>query len=145
MRSLDSSAAFQNRVDVEIAMVIDPYLYPDSDVLQNLLGIRQKDRLNTLIHGAADQALKNAVSLPLASNFDGLALLHKVLFGSIFSWAGEFRTTALASMTGVHAATRAFVSEGASSMTRNNNNSNSNENPIHRRRNGSNHHKLVTL
>ena len=77
-------------------MVIDPYLYPDSDVLQNFLGIRQKDRLNTLINGAADQALQNAVSLPLTLNADGLALLHKLLFGSIFSWAGEFRTTTLA-------------------------------------------------
>lgn len=77
-------------------MVIDPYLYPDSDVLQNLHGIRQMDRLSALIHGAADQALKNAVSLPLASNSDGLALLHKVLFGLIFSWAGEFRSSNLA-------------------------------------------------
>lgn len=75
-------------------MVIDPYLYPDSDVLQNLVGIRQKERLNALIDSAADQALQNTV--PLTLNADGLALLHKALFGSIFLWAGEFRTTALA-------------------------------------------------
>lgn len=96
MRSLDSSAAFHNLVDVDVTMVIDPYLYPDSDVLQNLLGIRQKDRLKALIDSAADQALQNAVSLPLTPSADGLALLHKALFGSIFAWAGECRSTTLA-------------------------------------------------
>lgn len=76
-------------------MMIDPCLYPDSDVLQNRLGIRTAAGLDHLIDSATDQALRALPSLPRCTSGDALALLHKALLASVFDWAGRFRTTAL--------------------------------------------------
>lgn len=60
-------------------------------------------------------------------------LLAPALFSSKLLWM-TIRATAMASLTGVHAATQSFVHEGKSSLSRND------ENPIH---NGN--HKVITL
>lgn len=69
----------------------------------------------------------------------GKQLLAPALFSSRLAWVA-IRTTAMASLTGVQAATRSFVHEGTSSLTRHDENPNRN-NAI---RKGTNH-KFVTL
>lgn len=68
----------------------------------------------------------------------GRQLLAPALFSSKLAWVA-IRATALASLTGVRAATRSFVNEGASSLTRHD--ENPNRNAV---RKGTNH-KFVTL
>src|SRR5579884_2601101 len=76
----------------------DPYLYPGTDVLRNLPGIRNAEDLNsfeTLNSGARMYELGLRPSL---GNFDTahLKAIHKYLFQDVYSWAGRFRTTTLA-------------------------------------------------
>ena len=75
----------------------DPYLYPGTDVLRNLPGLRNADQLAAFdtINTAARtyELLQN----PVAGGFDTahLKAIHKRVFQDVFSWAGEFRTTML--------------------------------------------------
>jgi len=70
----------------------DPYLYPDSAVLRNLLDIHDEDALNL-----AEAELSRANMMLLYeqgfSDFSsqGLQAIHKTLFGDVYDWAGEFR------------------------------------------------------
>ncbi len=71
----------------------DPYLYPDSNVLRNLLDILDGDALDL-----AEAELSRANMMLLYeqgfSDFSatGMQAIHKALFGDVYDWAGEFRT-----------------------------------------------------
>ena len=69
----------------------DPYLYPDSDVLVNKLGIRDKDELakreSALVRLREPQASR--LSGPM--NLERLHAVHKILFSDVFEWAGTPR------------------------------------------------------
>ena len=75
----------------------DPYLYPGTDVLRNVPGLRDAEQL------AAFEALNTAarvyelVQNPIAGGFDlkHLKAIHKHVFQDVFRWAGELRTTML--------------------------------------------------
>jgi cell filamentation protein len=73
----------------------DPYLYPGTSVLRNLLGIRDADRLD-----AAERKLviNRTQEGPPSGNLDAghLRAIHRHLFQDIFDWAGEFRTVEIA-------------------------------------------------
>ena len=71
----------------------DPYLYPDVDVLinkDNIKDQKQLDRLEEDIVPLRMIALRKE-GLTITSVFD-IQKIHKFLFGSIFDWAGKFRT-----------------------------------------------------
>ncbi len=76
----------------------DPYLDPITGILKNSLGITKQVELDK-----AEADLTSAVLLalpenPILGNFDlkHLQDLHKTLFSSLYSWAGELRTVEMA-------------------------------------------------
>lgn len=72
---------------------LDPYLYPDVDVLINKRNIKNQEELDALesdIVPLRIVALRKQ-GLIIKSVFD-IKKIHKFLFESIFDWAGEFRT-----------------------------------------------------
>ena len=75
----------------------DPYLYPGTDVLRNIPGIRNTEALiefETLNSGVRMYELSLQ---PMAGNFDAahLKAIHKYIFQDVYPWAGRFRTTLL--------------------------------------------------
>ncbi|MCP1312900.1 MULTISPECIES: putative adenosine monophosphate-protein transferase Fic [unclassified Halomonas] len=69
----------------------DPYCYPDTAVLRNLLGITDPDELE---EAERELSLINADSIEFASPPFDLAYLkhlHRELFGDLYDWAGELR------------------------------------------------------
>src|SRR5437588_6311466 len=75
----------------------DPYLYPGTDVLRNIPGIRNAQDLitfETLNSGARMYELRLQ---PTAGNFDigHFKAIHKYIFQDVYLWAGQFRTTLL--------------------------------------------------
>ncbi len=70
----------------------DLYLFPDSSVLQNKLGIQDEKALDI-----AEAELSRANMMLLYekgfSDFtaNGLCSIHKELFGDVYEWAGEYR------------------------------------------------------
>jgi cell filamentation protein len=73
----------------------DPYLYPNSNVLINRLGIGDAVRLEALEREFVTQ--RAAEGLP-GGDFDLIHLraIHKHLFQDIYDWAGEIRTVEIA-------------------------------------------------
>jgi len=72
---------------------LDPYLYPDTDVLINKKGIKNQAELDALesdIVPLRIMALRKQ-GFSITSVFD-IKKIHKFLFESIFDWAGEYRT-----------------------------------------------------
>lgn len=71
----------------------DPYLYPDSNVLTNLLNITDSDALNL---AEAELSSANMMLLYDAgfSEFNATCLLelHHILFADIYEWAGKPRS-----------------------------------------------------
>lgn len=71
----------------------DPYLYPGSSVLRNLLDIYDEAALNL-----AEAELSRANMMLLYeqgfSDFSrqGLQAIHRTLFSDVYEWAGEFRS-----------------------------------------------------
>lgn len=73
---------------------IDPYCWPGSNVLRNLLGLRTAAELTEAEY---DFTLERRVELdkePILGDFDldHLRAIHHHLFQDIFDWAGELRT-----------------------------------------------------
>ena len=76
----------------------DPYLYPGTDVLRNIPGIRSSGQLiafETLHTGARIYELR-LTPIPGGFNTAHLNAIHKHIFQDVYSWAGHFRTTMLA-------------------------------------------------
>lgn len=76
----------------------DPYVYPGTDVLRNIPGIRDGDKLKrfearlTFIRG-----LQLAFEpIPGAYDLDHLQAFHRYLFAGLYEWAGDLRTVVLA-------------------------------------------------
>jgi cell filamentation protein len=76
----------------------DRYLYPGTDVLRNIPGIRDSEQLTAfeaLNTGARIYELQ-LKPLPGRFNTAHLNALHKHIFQDVYPWAGQFRTTILA-------------------------------------------------
>ncbi len=74
-------------------MMRDPYLYDDVPVLRNLADIKETDLLRKAeadITGLTMTAVYNVV-FP-AFDMKTLCDIHRLIFGQIYDWAGEFRT-----------------------------------------------------
>ena len=71
----------------------DPYLYDDMDVLRNLGSIRDAEELRR----AEGDVTRHTMAMVYAHHFnrfntETLREIHRIIFDSLFGWAGEFRT-----------------------------------------------------
>ena len=73
----------------------DPYLYPDSAVLRNRLGIRDADRLDYVEREVVAQRIAEGAPKGV---FDlaHLRAIHRHLFQDVYDWAGQLRTVEIA-------------------------------------------------
>jgi cell filamentation protein len=73
----------------------DPYCYPNSQVLENLLGIKDEETLENAERELTEIAVQDLGFSEPPYNYDYLKLIHKTLFTDIYAWAGEERTVDL--------------------------------------------------
>ncbi len=74
----------------------DSYLYPDVDVLKNKLEIKDEaelDRIESEYSSVNMQILYSEGYNNFSKN--SICHIHKILFGDIYDWAGEYRTVNL--------------------------------------------------
>lgn len=69
----------------------DPYLYQDTVVLKNLLGIKTQRELDDAEADYVVYRLKDLVLNPLKGKYDTEHLLqmHEMIFQDLYEWAGE--------------------------------------------------------
>lgn len=72
----------------------DPYLYPGTDVLKNIPGIRDAGKLQAFETAASIARDAEMVTTPLSGSFDlnHLKAIHRHLFQDVYPWAGNIRT-----------------------------------------------------
>ncbi|MBR7005321.1 MAG: Fic family protein [Candidatus Methanomethylophilaceae archaeon] len=72
----------------------DTYCYPGTDVLCNLLGIRDGTQLSLVEAQIATAEMERLDEEPVVGCFDSdhLKEIHRRIFRRIYHWAGEFRT-----------------------------------------------------
>ena len=75
----------------------DPYLYNDVDVLKNLGGIKNAEELRK----AEGDITKYTMATVYAQNFTkfntaAIREIHRIIFDSLYEWAGDFRTISVA-------------------------------------------------
>ena len=75
----------------------DPYLYPGTDVLRNVPGLRNAEQLAAFETAKTAQRIYELQKTPVVGKFDTthLKTIHQRMFQDVFPWAGEFRTTML--------------------------------------------------
>lgn len=73
---------------------VDPYVNPDTGVLQNLLGIDNSRDLENAEADITAAAIALLAERPVPGNFGltHLQAIHGELFSSIYTWAGDLRT-----------------------------------------------------
>ncbi len=78
-------------------MAIDPYFYPDTNVLKNLAGIEDPNRLQQFEAVSTAQRISELSFNPVPGAFDvpHLQRIHQHIFQDVYSWAGEFRTVGI--------------------------------------------------
>lgn len=71
----------------------DPYLYEDAPVLKNLPGIKNSEELKR-VEGDLTRMSMGVVYAREYEKFNTETLcdIHRTIFGSLYEWAGEFRT-----------------------------------------------------
>ena len=74
--------------------MLDPYVYPGTDVLKNILEIQDRERLNEAEADYVSLRLRELAENPLAGDYDfaHIANMHRYMFQDILAWAGEVRT-----------------------------------------------------
>ena len=72
----------------------DPYTYPGTDVLRNLLDIRNLQQLAAFEANATTARLIESDAAPIEGRVDiaHLRAIHRHIFQDVYPWAGEFRT-----------------------------------------------------
>jgi len=75
----------------------DPYLYDDIDVLKNLGNIKDAEQLKA----AEGDVTRHTLSIVYAQKFSKFNIaticeIHRIIFDSLYEWAGEFRTIPVA-------------------------------------------------
>lgn len=77
--------------------MLDPYLYENTEVLQNKLDIRTQDRLNDAEADYVVYRLKELAMNPLPGeyNTEHLLRMHHYIFQDLYEWAGEPRIIAI--------------------------------------------------
>ncbi len=89
----------------------DPYLYPGTNVLRNIPGLRDSDQLATFEITSTAARIYEQLQYPIAGEFDTahLKAIHQHLFQDVFTWAGQFRNTLLGKAESVGHSTRWFT------------------------------------
>jgi cell filamentation protein len=77
---------------------MDPYVYPESDVLKNRRNIHDSGQLQRFEARASGRRLLELEGRPLAGSLDTPHLhdFHRYIFQDVYRWAGEFRTVNIA-------------------------------------------------
>lgn len=71
----------------------DPYLYDDVDVLRNIPGVKTAEELKRIEGDLTKLTMGIVYAQDYAKfNTETLCHIHRTIFGSLFDWAGEFRT-----------------------------------------------------
>lgn len=70
----------------------DPYCYPDSDVLRNILNIENNSELKEAEEVLTELAAIQIEFDPPPYNLDYLRSIHQQLFEDLYKWAGDLRT-----------------------------------------------------
>jgi len=72
----------------------DPYVYPGTDILKNILGIQDRKTLDDAEADYVSLRLRELAGSPLKGDYDfaHIAKMHKYIFQDIYEWAGEIRT-----------------------------------------------------
>lgn len=80
----------------------EAYLYPNSDVLINKLGIRDHAELKAKDAEISFEKLVELYTNPIKGEFDAKHLrdIHRYLFGDLYNWAGEYRCVNMQKQTG---------------------------------------------
>ena len=75
----------------------DPYLYPGTDVLRNVPGLRNAEQLTAFEAVKTAHRIYELLNNPVVGRFDPahLKAIHQRVFRDVFPWAGEFRTAML--------------------------------------------------
>ncbi len=74
--------------------MFDPYVYPGTDVLKNILNIKDKKTLDDAEADYVSLRLREVAEKPLPGNYniEHLSKMHRYIFQDLYEWAGEFRT-----------------------------------------------------
>ena len=74
--------------------MFDPYVYPGTDILKNVLGIQDKQTLDDAEADYVSLRLRELAKSPLEGDYDfnHLAEMHRYMFQDIYEWAGKIRT-----------------------------------------------------
>lgn len=73
--------------------MVDKYLYPGTNVLINILDIRDGLKLEKAEYTYVSLNISAIINNPIEikSLFD-ICKIHKLLFGDLYDWAGDYRT-----------------------------------------------------
>lgn len=74
--------------------MLDPYVYPGTDVLKNVLDITDRKKLDDAEADYVSLRLRELSENPLAGGygFTHVTKMHAYIFQDIYAWAGETRT-----------------------------------------------------
>lgn len=74
--------------------MIDPYVYPGTDILKNILGIQDRQTLDEAEADYVSLRLRELAENSLEGDYDfnHLTKMHQYIFQDIYEWAGEIRT-----------------------------------------------------
>lgn len=74
--------------------MLDPYVYPGTNILRNVLGIQIQQRLDDAEADYVSLRLRELAQNPLGGDYDvnHLTKMHKYIFQDIYEWAGKIRT-----------------------------------------------------
>lgn len=74
------------------------YCYPNSDVLKNKIGIRNKEQLERLEKRLTMLRILELMDKPIQGKFDlgHLQSIHKYIFQDVYDWAGKIRKVDIA-------------------------------------------------
>lgn len=72
----------------------DTYVYPDTNILRNKLGITDRTKLDEAEFSVTAVELAILEEYPIRGDFDldHLRTIHRQLFKDLYEWAGELRT-----------------------------------------------------
>jgi cell filamentation protein len=76
---------------------MDPYVYPETNVLRNLRDIRDAGQLNIFEAIATTRRTVELEHEPIPGRFDAphLQAIHHYIFQDVYEWAGAFRTVSI--------------------------------------------------
>jgi cell filamentation protein len=81
-------------------LMIDPYLYPGTDVLRNKENIRDARELQAFERMATASRMETLLDdTPITA--EGYCEIHRYIFQDVYDWAGEVRTVDIAKSDGL--------------------------------------------